>query len=342
MPDFSIKDRISAFVALGEYIDQLLTEASLKGTFQEIQKQTEKNNAWFTESSIKRSLSETSNLLKSDKLYDWLSAYSISEQQTSPLTIGVVMAGNIPLVGFHDFLSVLISENKLAARVSSKDNILIKHLSEALKNIEPRFLDQISFHDNLPPNIEAVIATGSNNSARYFEHYYGELPHIFRKNRNSVAILESEISDDEIVKLGTDVFYYFGLGCRNVSKLYIPPNFDLLRLNQQWTVFNDVLETNPYKANYRYQRALMRTDNIKHLDLGNILLVEDSAFSSPVSVLNFEYYNSLEEVNSMLKLNLDNIQVIMGSGHYDFGSSQSPALNDYADDVDTLAFLLSL
>ena len=256
------------------------------------------------------------------------------------------MAGNIPLVGFHDFLTVLITGNVLVAKTSKEDNLLIKKIAEILIAIEPEFKSKIVFTDKLE-NFDAVIATGSNNTARYFEYYFGKYPNIIRKNRNSVAVLTGNETAADMVNLGKDIFQYFGLGCRNVSKLYVPKNYSFNLFFE--SIVNDykhVVENNKYANNYDYNKAVYLLGNNQLLDNNFVLLKESESLSSPVAVIHYEYYNTLQEVTTLLENKKEEIQCVLTEANlpntFKLGQAQQPTLWDYADGVDTVEFLLGL
>jgi hypothetical protein len=249
------------------------------------------------------------------------------------------MAGNIPLVGFHDFLSTLISGNKIIAKTSSKDAELIIYISGVLCKINPEFGDFITFTEKTLTGFDAIIATGSNNSSRYFEYYFGKYPNIIRKNRNSVAIIAGDESAEELSELGKDIFSYFGLGCRNVSKLWLPAGYELTELTRHWEQFSDLVHHNGYANNYDFNKAVYIVNKNKFHDTGFLLLREEAAIASPVSVLHYEYYNSEYTVKQQTEMLSEKIQCIVGKNHVPFGMAQSPQLWDYADGIDTLEFL---
>jgi hypothetical protein len=250
------------------------------------------------------------------------------------------MAGNIPLAGFHDFLSVLITGNNLIAKTSSKDYEIITYISDILCSINPSFRNRIEFTEGVLSNFDLVIATGSDNSSRYFDYYFGKFPNIIRKNRNSVAILEGDETDDELKALGTDIFSYFGLGCRNVSKIYIPKGYDLSSLPDHWKNFSDVISHPKYANNYDFNKAVYIVNKEAFYDSGILLLKEDSKISSPVSVLFYEYYESQYAVKQQTELLKEKIQCVVGQHNIPFGQAQWPHLWDYADGIDTIEFLL--
>jgi hypothetical protein len=278
--------------------------------------------------------------LTTENLKEWTSRYTIPDHPENVLNAGVIMAGNIPLVGFHDFISVLITGNRIIAKPSTRDEDLISFISKLLIEINPEFNDRIEFRKGYLSDFNLVIATGSNNSSRYFEYYFGKYPHIIRKNRNSVAILEGDETDKELKMLGTDVFSYFGLGCRNISKIFIPSGFDIEKLAAAWSSFSSLPDHTKYANNYDFYKAVFLVNKESFKDLGFLLLKESADLFSPVAVLNYEYYSSIDEVRTGTELERDKIQCIIGRKYLQFGTSQSPKLWDYADGIDTVEFLL--
>lgn len=256
-------------------------------------------------------------------------------------SIGLILAGNIPMVGFHDVLSVLLSGHRALIKPASDDRILLPFLLGILAEIEPRFSDAIRLVDKLE-NPDAVIATGSNNSARYFEYYFGKYPHIIRKNRTSVAILSGNETDEELVRLGSDIFSYFGLGCRNVSKLYVPKGYVFDRFFKGMEQFGYLMQHNKYMNNYDYHRALFLLNQESFLTNDFLLLREHREVSTPVSVLHYESYANGADLNAGLETVQDQIQCTVGIGHLPFGTAQCPGPMDYADGVDTMDFLTGL
>ena len=350
----SLEKRINGFVQLGLFLKQFETnekEPSLTiindkfcDDFGALIIRQKAFNGWFTKENVLTAINEIANSLTKANIEEWLNNYKIENNQ--PKSIGVIMAGNIPLVGFHDMLCVLITGNQIQAKLASNDNTLIKKISEILIFIEPSFDNKIIFCDRLQ-NFDGVIATGSNNTARYFEQYFGKYPHIIRKNRNSTAIINKDDGINELKKLGIDIFQYFGLGCRSVSKLYIPKNFNLDIIFEAIYDYKNVVDNNKYANNYDYNKAVYFMGNNKLLENGFLLLKEDESLASPVGVLNYEYYNSVDELEEKLRQQKDDLQCVVSSNNspvdtLDFGLAQRPALNDYADGVDTIKFLLKL
>ena len=296
------------------------------------------HNGWFTESSIRESLSNLGQLLTQDQLVDWISNYQFSG---SDKKVGLIMAGNIPLVGFHDFLSVLLSGNKPHIKLSSDDKRLMPILIDILFELQPELSDRIRLVNKVS-DVDAVIATGSNNSARYFEKYFGHLPNIIRKNRTSVAVLTGEESELELKELGRDIFTYFGMGCRNVSHILVPENYDLNNFFGAIVDFGEIINHNKYANNYDYYKAIYLLNMEEILENGFMLLRSSDELFAPIAVLHHQKYKDTKEVESFLDENKEGIQAVVGRGHIPFGQAQSPKLDDYADGVDTMDFLSSL
>ena len=344
-----LQERIKAFVRLGKVIAEELKKKPAVDSWQSAVTKAYQQKQWFTPDSIKLALSNISSLLTEEKLNNWLGKYELNKNQ-KPKNIGVIMAGNIPLVGFHDALCVLMSGNNLVAKLSKDDAVLLPFLMDLLIAIEPSFKPQIQFVERLEKP-DAVIATGSNNSARYFEYYFGKYPHIIRKNRNSAAIITGDETADELIKSGEDIFTYFGLGCRNVSKLYVPEGYDFEPFYKAIESFSTVMEHNKYMNNYDYNHAVYLLNKEPFLTNNFLIIRESAALASPVSVLNYEYYNDLKDLERKLKEREDHLQCVTVAGNpwknisiktIPFGTSQNPSLHDYADGIDTMKFLVTL
>ena len=298
-------------------------------------------NGWFTPSFIELAVWNIANsYLKKDLLTQWSAAYGIPRMNRDPKTTGIVMAGNIPLVGFHDFLCAFISGHRQQIKLSSKDAVLLEHLVNRLFEWEPETKKLIAFSSMLK-GCDAYIATGSNNSARYFEYYFSKFPHIIRRNRTSVAIVRGKESAEELALLADDVYQYFGLGCRNVTKLYVPRSYDFIPLLEAFKKYDHLADHHKYKNNYDYQLAILLVNKHYYMTNGSIILVEDQQVFSPISRLNYEYYQDINAVSGALRNNPD-IQTVIGKDFVPFGKGQQPALSDFADGVDTLAFFLKL
>jgi hypothetical protein len=333
----TLDERIAAFEKLGKYLS-----AIDEATHQQLIVKAGNENSWFTPESIDLALKGVYNYLLPQHLKRWVKPYGLNP--ASEKVVAIVLAGNIPLVGFHDFLSVLISGHIVQIKLSSKDSVLLRFMIDKLIEVEPRFLRKIQIVEQLK-NFRAVIATGSNNSARYFHYYFGKYPNIIRKNRTSCAVLNGKESTDEFLLLARDVFQYFGLGCRNVSKLFLPKNFDITKLLDAWQPFEKIIHHHKYNNNYDYQKSILLVNKMPFLDNGFLLLQESERLVSPISVLFYEYYENEGDLALKLTENKDNIQCMVGKttpGSIPFGSAQSPMLWDYADQVDTLKFLDSL
>lgn len=341
---------IAAFVKLGKYLtdfcDKCYAESpEVDSELKEIVAKAGHHNGWFTEDSVLFSLKQWGDLLTEENLKEWLSNYTF-KKVIDPKTVGIVMAGNIPLVGFHDFLCVLLSGNKVLAKLSSNDKILLPYLSKYLIQQEPSLGDKIAFVDGRMENFDAVIATGSNNTSRYFEYYFGNKPNIIRKNRNSVAVLTGNESEEELKALGEDIFRYYGLGCRNVSKIYVPKDYDFDALFKALYVYRDIVNQHKYANNYDYNKAVYLMSQFKIMDNGFIVLKEDEALTSPISVLFYSHYDDESSLRKELEAIEEQIQCVVSSesrkSQVNFGETQKPCLNDYADGIDTMKFLLKL
>jgi len=304
-------------------------------------------NAWFTPESVLKAVMAMGNALNEHDLSHWLDKYKIPESGTGK-RIGLILAGNIPLVGFHDVLCVLITGNYALIKASTNDARLIKQVLGMLASIEPAFNHQYEIVDRLA-NFDAVIATGSNNTARYFDYYFGKVPNIIRKNRNSVAVLTANETTEQLCELGHDIFDYYGLGCRNVSKLLVPKGYNFNFFFESIEAYHLIINHHKYHNNYDYNKSIYLVNSDKHLDNGFLLVKEDTRLASPLAVLYFEYYDDLESAETKLNRDSDQIQCVVSSAPLsiknqvvDFGKSQQPALWDYADGVDTMAFLTGL
>ena len=342
MQQMKLKERIETFSELGEVLRKSLSgfNNSYSGRLSDLIISQHLRNPWFTPANARLAIQAIGRELTYDNLAGWTGSYPDLDDGRKPFLVGVIMAGNIPLAGFHDFLCVLISGNSLLARTSTKDPELICFLGETLCSINPEFNDRILFTEGALKGFDAVIATGSDNSSRYFQHYFGRYPHIIRRNRNSIAIIEGNETGKQLEALGHDVFSYFGLGCRSVSSLRIPAGYDLAAITNNWDKFADIISHSKYGANYDFSKAVYLVNKENFTDTGYILLKKSSALSSPVAVLHYDYYNGPEEVSSEISLNRERIQCITGRDFIPFGDSQFPHLWDYADGIDTLDFLL--
>ncbi len=347
-----LKDRINAFIGLGKFLNKICNEndpSNYQNDVESILQKAEAENGWFTQDNIRFALCSWSVALSEENILEWLSKYNIESSEALPKdekTVAIIMAGNVPLVGFHDFLSVLITGNKVLAKLSSSDKTLLPFLAIKLIAIEPRFRDYIEFTEGRLKNFDAVIATGSNNTARYFDYYFGKYPNIIRKNRNSVAVLTGNETEEELKLLADDIFRYFGLGCRNVSKIYIPEDYNFEPFFKGMFTWKEIIHNHKYINNYDYNKAVYLMDSLPLLDNEFMLLKEDTGFSSPISIVFYEKYTSKYAVKKKLEAESENIQCLVTKAglpnEIPFGKAQHPKLWDYADGVDTVDFLLKI
>ncbi len=338
------QERVSTFVKLGELLAEVASNPE-NTTWESSLRQAEAENRWFTSENIALALRSISDMLQPEKLKKWLDRYEIPE--TGDKKVGLIMAGNIPLVGFHDLMCVLLSGNSAVVKTSSLDRRLPKKLVETITEINPELGSQIKIVDGKLEDFTHVIATGSNNSARYFEYYFGKYPNIIRKNRNSIAIINGDETEDELRALGKDIFRYFGLGCRNVSKVYLSDKVEPEKLLATLEDWNPIAQHTKYFNNYEYHKAIFLVEKMAHLDNGFLLLREDPNLGCPVGVLHYQTYATLDQMRAEVKIREDEIQCVVASdklgfkNSVPFGKAQSPELWDYADGVDTMEFLLS-
>jgi hypothetical protein len=329
-----LQHRIDIMVRLGEYMQ------NDNEIFRSIKQKAQAENPWFRQEFIDLAVQNIcDNFLKKDKLEEWTKNYNLKKDNRSK-NVGIVMAGNIPLVGFHDLLSVFISGHNAVIKPSSKDEVLIKHLVQKMIEWDDTISQKISFAFQLK-GCDAYIATGSNNSARYFEYYFGKYASIIRRNRTSAAVIDNTESKQELEKLADDILMYFGLGCRNVTKLYVPQEYNFLPLLDALKKYDYFLDFHKYKHNYDYHFALLIMNSKFYMNNGSVLLTENESSFSPVSQVNYEYYSNRDSLDERLKSD-DDIQCIVGHNFLNFGLSQSPQLTDYADGIDTMKFLSNL
>src|SRR5215210_1034695 len=330
----TLQQRIELLIKLGEYMQNNGQE------WPAVKQQASRANPWFVPEFIEMASENiVSSYLQKDDLEKWVRIYDVPTENSAPLNVGIVMAGNIPMVGFHDMLCIFITGHKQVIKLSSKDNLLIKHLVSLMSSWEPEVDNYISFAENLK-GCAAYIATGSNNSSRYFDYYFGKYPHIIRKNRTSVAVIDGTETSNELEELADDIQTYFGLGCRNVTKLYVPENYNFERLLHALNKYNYYEDFHKYKRNYDYQLALLMMGKKFYMTNGSILLSENASLFTAVSQVNYEYYNSKKDLESLQ--NDENIQCIIGHTAITFGRAQKPSLQDYADGVDTMKFAIAL
>jgi hypothetical protein len=331
-----VEERIEAFGSLGAFLSQLPDEQ-----FQSIAEGARLENPWFTKDNVRMAFRSIASMLKHSDLTQWLHGYELPHR---PKTVALVMAGNIPLVGFHDLLSVLICGHHAQIKLSSKDSFLTRFMINKLIEIEPRFKDHLHVVERLR-DFDAVIATGSDNASRYFNFYFGKYPNIIRKNRTSLAILNGLETEDDFQELGIDIFSYFGLGCRNVSKLLVPESYVFDPLFRSVEVYQDIINHHKYVNNYDYQKSILLVNLVPFLDNGFLILQENERTVSPISVVYYEHYKDESDLGNKIAAVAEKTQCIVGRhqlANVPFGQAQYPSLTDYADNVDTLKFLCSI
>lgn len=334
------KQRIQSFAKLGQYINNESEH------LQEPINQAVVLNPWFNHDNCLAAFTALAKTLELNLLEEWLLKYAINTDGYRNKTVGLVLAGNIPMVGFHDILCSLILGFNVQVKLSSDDKILIPFLLKKLQEINPNFKKQISIVERLD-NFDIIIATGSNNTSRYFEYYFKKYPHIIRKNRNGIAVLTGQENKQQLKELSKDIFTYFGLGCRNVSKIYFPKDYHYPTFFEGIEHSNYISNHFKYNNNYDYNKSIYLINGDEHLDNGFLLLKKDVRIASPLAVVYYEEYDTLDEVKSTLESKKNEIQCIVSSISLGenlmtipLGNSQSPKLTDYADDVDVIGFLL--
>jgi hypothetical protein len=351
----NLEKRINGFVELGKFLSQFTCDGIHKAEniahndlffdgFKHQLKLAQEHNGWFTNENILFATEGWSKLLTNRNINNLLEKYNFNDFRAK--NVAIVMAGNIPLVGFHDFFSVLISGHNVLVKQSSNDKFLLPFLAKYLEYVEPRFKNKIIFTEGKLEGFDAVVATGSDNTARYFEYYFKNVPSIIRRNRNSVAVLTGNETKIELEALSDDVFRYYGLGCRNVSKLFAPKNYDFKDFFEAIYKWHPIINQAKYANNYDYNKAVYLMSEFVMLENGFLMIKEDVSYSSPIATLFYEYYNSDEELKEKLNIDADKIQCVVASGflgsEINFGKTQNPELWDYADNVDTVEFLLRI
>ncbi|WP_100615699.1 acyl-CoA reductase [Confluentibacter citreus] len=351
----NLQQRINAFVKLGDFLSQFSNESiHIKNNvehnslffdgFKHQIKLAEEHNGWFTKENILFAFEGWSNLLTENNLNIWLQPYHIESIQQKK--VAIIMAGNIPLVGFHDFLSVLVTGHQVVVKQSSNDKYLLPFLAKYLEYVEPNFKGLITFTEEKLEHFDAVIATGSNNTARYFEYYFKGKPSIIRNNRNSVAVLFGTETPEDLKKLSDDIFRYYGLGCRNVSKLFVPRGYNFNTFFESVYHWHPIIDKAKYANNYDYNKAVYLMSEFDMLENGFLMIKEDESFSSPIATVFYEFYDSLGVLKGILDSKKDQIQCIVSNGFMEneipFGKTQKPELWDYADNVNSIEFLLSI
>ena len=350
-----LETKKNVFVTLGRFLNQFAENNSNQvlsvpnndlffEEFEQLIQLSQSHNGWYTPEQVYFSIQSWAKALTKENLDQWTSSYDFTTTESK--TIALILAGNIPLVGFHDFISVLVSGHNVLVKTSSDDQHLLPFLAKYLITVEPQLANKITFIEGKLEGFDAVIATGSNNTARYFEYYFKDKPSIIRKNRNSVAVLNGQETKEQLIALGEDIFRYFGLGCRNVSKLFVPKGYSFDAFFEAIFEYQDVIHYEKYANNYDYNKAVFLMSNYKLLDNGFLTLKEDSSHASPISSVFYEYYDSLAEIEKRLKNEAETIQCIVSNNlvqnSITFGQTQRPQLWDYADHVDTISFSLTI
>ena len=333
----TLQERIHVFAQLGDYLKNDIFQEKAEDL-----RLSELINPWFTEENIKISINYWSAMLSEEMLHAWLNPYKLKEVIV-PKKVLVIMAGNIPLVGFHDFLSVLMLGHEVVVKMSKSDNILLKVLIEKLINISSEIKEKITFIKDLKSrNFDAVIATGSDNSAQHFEFYFKNVKKIIRKNRRSIAVLDGNESNIQLKGLADDVFRYFGLGCRNVSKLFLPRAYNLDKLFNVFFSYSNIIDHKKYANNYDYNKAIFLMGKNKLVENGFLLMKEEKSLFSPVAMLYYEYYDDFASVKHFIDEHSDQLQCVISNNEVPFGMAQRPNLWDYADRIDTIDFLKAI
>ncbi|WP_347926010.1 acyl-CoA reductase [Pontimicrobium sp. SW4] len=351
----NLEQRINAFTELGVFLSQFSKEKIEKAKnakhndlffdgFKHQIKLANEHNGWFTNDNILFAIEGWSKSLLNSNIKQWLENYNFNNCKNK--NVAIIMAGNIPLVGFHDFISVLISGHNVLVKQSSNDKHLLPFLAKYLEYVEPNFKNKITFTEEKLEGFDAVIATGSDNTARYFEYYFKDKPSIIRKNRNSVAVLKGNETKEQLEKLSEDIFRYYGLGCRNVSKLFVPKNYDFKDFFEAIYKWHPIINQAKYANNYDYNKAVYLMSEFDMLENGFLMIKEDLSYSSPIATLFYEYYDTETTLKNKLISDKGKIQCVVSNSFIDdeinFGKTQNPELWDYADNIDTIAFLLNI
>ncbi|MGA0558651.1 acyl-CoA reductase [Larkinella sp. VNQ87] len=337
-----LTDRIHTFVELGNYLQKPQNSPVLRA----IAEKAYAANTWFTpDNSLKALHAIATEFLNEEKLSAWIKGYNVTSESIK--NVGVVMAGNIPAVGFHDLLCVLMSGHRLLVKLSTPDFVLIQFFIQKIIEINPKFAEFIHISERLN-QADAYIATGSSNSARYFEYYFSKKPHIIRRNRSSVAVLSNRETSADLQALGRDMLDYFGLGCRNVSTLFVPEHYDFVPLLRELEPLAPFFTgQHKYNNNYDYNKSIYLINGVPHFDNGFLMVTENEGLVSPISTVYYQTYAELEALEQKLSGLAERIQCVTSKdgffpGSVPLGQTQRPGLNDYADGVDTMTFLTTL
>jgi len=350
-----LQQRFNAFIKLGEFLSQFSNANIQKNDnvahndiffegFKHQLKLAEEHNGWFTKENLVFAINSWAKALTLINIETWLKPYQL--QVKTPKQVAIIMAGNIPLVGFHDFISVLITGHNVLVKQSSNDKHLLPYLAKYLEYLEPEFKGKITFTEGKIKNFDAVIATGSNNTARYFEYYFKGKPSIIRNTRNSIAVLSGLESETDLKNLSEDIFRYYGLGCRNVSKLFVPKDYNFNTFFESIYHWHPIIEKAKYANNYDYNKAVYLMSEFDMLENGFLMIKEDLSYASPIATVFYEYYDNYEELTTRLDADNAYIQCIVSNGfsknEITFGATQKPKLWDYADGIDSIKFLLEI
>ena len=351
----TLETKKSVFVELGRFLSQFSEDKTIKNPsvlhneaffddFTALIKLSQSHNGWYTPENVYFSIQSWAEALTEESLNQWLSSYTIPIQESKK--VALILAGNIPLVGFHDFLSVLVTGNSVLVKTSSNDQHLLPFLAKYIIAVQPELAKNITFVEGKLENFDAVIATGSNNTARYFEYYFKDKPAIIRKSRNSIAILNGNETTEQLTALGEDIFRYFGLGCRNVSKIFVPKGYSFTTFFEAIFIYQDIIHYEKYANNYDYNKAVFLMSNFKLLDNGFLTIKEDNSHASPISSVFYEFYDDINALKTRLQSENEHIQCIVSDGIIEnsigFGETQKPKLWSYADNIDTIEFLLTI
>ena len=346
----NFKERLIAFSELGTLFKENVDKKENK-KFPEWDTVLEKTlieshsyNSWFTIDNLKLSLKNWSNSLQENIISDWLSKYNIEDKSSKK--IAIIMAGNIPAVGFHDLLCSLLLNFDCIVKLSSEDRLLIPFIVKFLESRNEKLKNKVTFESEKLKDFDGVIATGNNNSHRYFDYYFSKYPNLLRKTRHSIAVLDGKESDNDLSELSNDIFNYFGLGCRSVSKVFIPYGYDLDLLFNAFFRHKEVVNHNKYVNNFDYNKAVYLMSKEKFIENGFIILKEESKLGSPIGCLFYEFYNDEKEITKLINNNSDSIQCVVSNINFNtnikFGQTQCPNISDYADNNDTIKFLLKI
>jgi hypothetical protein len=344
---FFTDHRLDAVSNLGLFLREFSQDSAVQNGLEDLAAElnaaitkTYQFNHWFTPENTRHALAQWGEALRTENLLQWREMEG-GEREVNRTRVGVVMAGNLPLVGLHDFLSVFLSGHFAVVKMSSDDDKLLPVLMKVLLRFDPLYEGDWVVVDQLS-DMGAVIATGSDNTARYFEYYFGRYPNIIRKNRTSVAVLTGEESEEELVALGEDIFRYYGMGCRNVNYILMHEDFDIQRFFGAIVGYSDVVNNNKYGNNYDYYRALFMLNQDDFLENGFAILRESDVLHTPVSILHYGRFQTADDVKTRLQGWDGQVQCVVGKDYIPFGQAQNPSLWDYADGVNTMSFLANL